>query len=162
MPTLRRRIHLGLGWLTALLTLVTGIPHFNCHCDNVRVKPFCLDWFVPAVCCREAPKEPAEPEADRPVCCSCCHPDPRDPASDPPEGAGIGSRGCQKEWAGAEAAILPPAETGKAGLNPGLCWTVPASSSVSFSPEAGPSRLSEWSHAPPPTNLVVVLQHYLV
>lgn len=43
-----------LVWLTAIMTLIAGLPHVDCHCPNGRVKPFCLGFVsgCSSCCCR--------------------------------------------------------------------------------------------------------------
>ena len=47
-----------LAALTAMMTLVAGVPHFDCLCPNGRVKQLCLTWTT----------------AKNPCCCggACC------------------------------------------------------------------------------------------
>lgn len=42
MRTIGRTALTGLVWLTAAMTLVAGLPHFDCRCPSGQVKPFCL------------------------------------------------------------------------------------------------------------------------
>ena len=69
--------------LTALMTLVTGLPHFRCQCPNGSVKPFCFGYgcSASACCCGGAcPASPADVRHGRApapgrnrraACCAC-------------------------------------------------------------------------------------------
>lgn len=41
----------GLVCLAAILTLIAGAPHFECHCPSGQVKPICFGAAAPSRCC---------------------------------------------------------------------------------------------------------------
>jgi hypothetical protein len=41
----------GLTCLAAILTLIAGAPHFECHCPGGQVKPICFGTAAPSHCC---------------------------------------------------------------------------------------------------------------
>src|SRR5260370_3243049 len=42
MGSFGRKAWIGQAWLTAVMTLLTAVPHFDCRCPDGQFKPFCL------------------------------------------------------------------------------------------------------------------------
>jgi hypothetical protein len=88
-------------WVTAAMTLVAGVPHFDCRCPDGSVKPFglgALSRLAGCCCARTNSKpHPARPAARPAPSCRacCCHQAP--PAADEPESdTGWQRPGCTK------------------------------------------------------------------
>jgi hypothetical protein len=168
MPTFRRLLLVAHVWLTAFLTLFAGLPHVSCRCPNGHVKPFCLSFLTGAAgcCCASAccpaPRQESGSNPGGPAKKSCCchAPQHSDPAGVP---ARLEGQGCRKTLAettpaapGTETSILKSSAAGSFLLAPAV--HLPALSAA-----AGPERLSWQSYRlPPPTDLVVTLQHFLI
>lgn len=67
---------IGVAGLTAVMTLITGMPRIDCICPNGDVKHFCMGSATGSSCCCEGSccgnsTAPASP-SPRPVKKSCC------------------------------------------------------------------------------------------
>ncbi len=155
-------------WLTAVMTLVAGLPHFDCWCPNGQLKPFCLGHPAAASgcccgggCCRRAGDTPPGRRAKERSCCGRRHrPGGRNTLTARAE---VRHPGCSKALARSEvctpprvkaaveqdrtvAALLPPALDGASSLVP-----------------RADARASWQVHLlAPPTDLVTLLQHLLI
>ncbi len=166
--------------VTAIMTLIAGLPHFHCRCPNGQVKPFCLDSLINfsshcccqgACCSAQAPprgKPPQSPDASSALSPKhsrcCCATSDAEPAPGPRTCVQASIPGCQKTLIHAQDAktsrgIQAPARD--LTVNPLValpllsCWqpAIP-------SPNLG--RVAESHGLPPPTDLVTVLQHFLI
>src|SRR5262249_20190234 len=110
------------AWLTAVLMLTTGIPHFDCRCPNGQVKRFCLGFVsgTSPCCCSGSCCSPVQ---DGKCCCqtrctprakqtSCCVQHQARRAQGQPPGAGYSTQpsGCVKTLIAAEHRSLTPAK----------------------------------------------------
>jgi hypothetical protein len=164
-------------WLTAAMTLVAGLPHFQCLCPNGRVKALCLSLAPKpsgcccgGACCSSAQSsagsccahnaKAAEPQAEA----SCCGQPKRQPTEKLP-GAGFhaAGTGCVKTPVRAEPRALPKGDT-----EPGQLLipdaSLPGHTPVTHALPATAHASTFWhghSLAPPP-DLVIVLQHFLI
>jgi hypothetical protein len=164
----------GFAWLTAIMTLVAGLPHFQCQCPNGAVKPFCFGIFCSSsgCCCRDAcssgskecrPTQKAIPDkkGKAPCCCGRAGRQPtRAPAGAKPE---VQTRGCAKSLA--QQQNLAPAGAAKAVHDQGAAEPLfPAA--LTFAQVDSAPRGADCGRihltAPPPFNLVVVLQRFLI
>jgi hypothetical protein len=102
-------------WTTAVLTLVAGLPHFECRCPDGTVKPFGLGLLSRAAgcCCGKADSAPAvEEQASaapaRPTCPLCRH--HNEPAASRDSGCHLGHPGCTKTFVQAVSMVSPSAK----------------------------------------------------
>src|SRR5579871_366955 len=126
MDFVRKTRQVGPVWLTALMTLVAGIPHFHCRCPDGHLKSFCLGapskptgCCCGSSCCSGSPgggccgcQAHAAPQpgtlVKRPGCCAQSHGQPTSKAPD--NRCRIESAGCQKTPAPAQVVIVTPAK----------------------------------------------------
>jgi hypothetical protein len=163
----------GFAWLTAITTLVAGLPHFQCQCPNGSIKPFCFGVYCSSsgCCCGDVcsggPKDsPCNAKAaparkGRPACCgghSGGRPAPQD--SGPPQ---LEGKGCQKSLA--QQQQLAPSSVTKIAYDRGVAHAAYLASPA-FTPldsartgtDVGGLHLA----APPPPDLVIVLQRFVI
>ena len=173
MGAIGRTTRAGFGWLTAIMTLVASLPHFECQCPNGSIKPFCFGVFCSSsgCCCGDvcsgAPKGsrcdagPAPARKGRPACC-CGHsggrPAPQD--SGPPR---LEGKGCQKTLAQQQqlAASAPTKVVHDRGVAHAALLAPTALGPVG-SAHTGAERNGLHLAAPPPPDLVIVLQRFLI
>ena len=166
------------GWATAVMTLLAGLPHFECRCPDGHVKPFWLGLAsgVSSCCCG----------------CSCCSSSTKPRCCCRPSGvlsSGHSEKGCCRcrHQVGQPAKPLP--DDGWVAQHPGCVKTLVAwkwsaltahkkfrlddPSGVNNPPSAstlvhpGQSARHEWIswlvHSPaPPADLVTLLQRLLI
>jgi hypothetical protein len=170
-------VQAGFIWLTALTTLFTNLPHFDCICPNGDHKPFCVSGlFTSPDCCRgsccssstaqksrlQAQETPPSAHTQK---CSCCR-----NGSSPIEhdGTGPGSRlvgnCCRKTLVQNEFAPLgmektTPTPDGTSAF-PQILHSTPLISCVVS--EADEVFFSPQNTQPPPIDLVIALQHILI
>src|SRR5438874_13612654 len=114
MACFARIAWVGHIWLTALMTLVAGMPHFACRCPDGPVKPFCLGptsgtsgcccsgtsgLSRQGTCCRytQSPRG-----ADQLQARSCCQHQARQSNGSPGKQPEVGSRGCTRTLTASE------------------------------------------------------------
>lgn len=175
-----RAVQTGAIWLTAIMTLVAGTPHFDCRCPNGNVKPFCLalptgktGCCCDGSCCaalpgddgeRLAPCDSPSTTAAKETCC-CCKPHQANAKGESgAKDARLGKAGCQKTLAQTVVAVSESF----------VKDSVQALAAHLVAPALAPVRgqdgfgsceyLTDYpSHRrPPPTDLVTVLQHFLI
>src|SRR5438132_246346 len=121
MATFGRIAWIGHIWLTALATLVAGIPHFACRCPDGHVKPICIGTLFATsgcccggtccsssergACCRRAPGRMA---AEQLHAKSCCQHQVRQTNGEPAKQREVGPRGCTRTVAPAEVLTRSP------------------------------------------------------
>jgi hypothetical protein len=169
MSLLRGIVQIGPVWLTAVMTLIAGLPHCQCRCPDGSLKLFCLRSPLQdtACCCGGAccsvlapagrgaavPAKPAK-------CCGHCQLAAKTPAP----GGQVKGTCCQKTVALGQPVILVTAKR-MAGEDPtaGLLAPTPDSLLPLVAPPGGSCRLT-WDNyrLPPPTDLVIALQHFLI
>jgi len=162
-------------WVTAIMTLIAGTPHFVCRCPNGNVKPFC--FAVPigttGCCCGGA-------------CCSsggsscCCAKNGSTIGSTDERGGACGeksrdvvntadvslqasSKTCTKTVAQLQDQTASSARTtSDQDCAPGAFLHTQLQSVSMFSAEV-PYRIG-WhlQLVPPPTDLVITFQHFLI
>jgi len=161
------------------MMLVAGVPHFDCRCPNGHVKPYCLalrsgktGCCCDGSCCPTSSRDgekavsahtsPSATTAKK-TCC-CCKDHREGTGSESRTGTGFEKAGCQKTLA--EAAVAVP--------GPSVNESVQDLTAHLFIPTSEPA-LSHYGFAacdcllanhyhwpPPPTDLVTVLQHFLI
>lgn len=172
-----RVVQAGFVWLAAVTTLVAGLPHFDCVCPNGTHKPFCLGVSSPRTgcccggsccssssggkCCCQAQDSSADAQANQSSCCES----QRKPSSETPsKGIRVNNSCCQKTAVAAEfIGFSPTNESAKQSMTAGFSALLPQLSFALTEPMAGSSSFP-WScyGLPPPTDLVITLQHFLI
>jgi hypothetical protein len=166
------------AWLMAAGVLLAGIPHFHCRCPNGEEKPMCLGLASKATgcccggsccssaersgcpCCQGGDSGSVEAQANSPCC--------RDQSQATSEQAFSGSRlernGCARTPVQTEAFGITHIKT-VADPDPtrGPFQAVPSPVFLSSSSWAAQSPSSWQTYAlPPPTDLIVVLEHFII
>jgi hypothetical protein len=176
MRLLRHYLRGALVWMTAVSVLLAGIPRYQCLCPDGSLKLFCLGWApgkdgcCSGACCpapgrqggdRAARKTPAKPA--KKACC-CCH-DQRSPDD---QGADtqprLASSGCQKTVVPADFVAAPAAHrVAPERFVVAPCLPAPHQPLAPLFPNAG-RRPFAWAgdRAPPPTDLIITLQHFVI
>jgi hypothetical protein len=155
---------IGLTYLTAIMTLFAGLPHFECRCPNGHTKLFCLGSASPdkaSSCCRDHDATSGGPAKQRP-CCGHGNGGPR--AQAPLGRAHLQAAGCLKVLVHAEDIAISSGKT-----MPREITVVPGDLAFSLPPTllalrmeaqrqiAGPFHLLS-----PPIDLAVRLQRLLI
>jgi hypothetical protein len=174
MNALGKTTWAGFGWLTAVMTLVAGLPHFQCQCPNGAIKPFCFGVFCSssACCCGNGssggPKDsrrnarPVAGRKGRPACC-CGRTNslakPKDSGGPPC----VDGKGCQKSLT-QQQQFAPTTPTkivhDPGAADPALCTSAALALLASA---RTPDEVSRLHFAdPPPPDLVIVLQRFLI
>jgi hypothetical protein len=174
MNVIGKTARAGFAWLTAITMLVAGLPHFQCQCPNGAIKPFCfvVVYSSSGCCCSDAcsgaPKdsrcnpEAASSRTGRPACC-CAHSRGRRTPQDSGGAPRLEGKGCQKTLA-QQQQFAPAAAT--KSVNERCVAHAVCVASVAVTPcgPAGAMTNLGGLHlaAPPPPDLVVVLQRFLI
>jgi hypothetical protein len=162
----------GFVWLTALLTLVAGSPHVQCRCPNGRIKPFCLGFLFQGgatggCCAADAPSSwssccagphAARTEKDIPSCCSCCSSAEERAESE----TCVHAAGCTRTLTGPVEFVAASGDAGGALALLGVAFLSPAAFAPIPSEDQGLPSWQGHSLAPPPTDLVTVLQRLTI
>lgn len=175
MRTIHRLLQATLVWLTAATTLAASVPHFDCVCPNGHRKQFCLGMSSsgggcccggsccsssgPGKCCSARDVLPKATD-EQSSCCKSHRPSRPNPASTHVEKSSC----CTKTLAPGELLSAPEL---KRLLDQNVMeeFSVPLSMTASVSPLAMSSgRPFCWRRhvLPPPTDLVISLQHFLI
>src|SRR5438552_5070598 len=109
MRSFGRKAWIGQAWLTAVMTLVTAVPHFDCRCPDGHVKPFCLSISRAASGCCCGGTCCSSTEGGRSCCrarsrvapeqmqtASCCQHQGRQTNGSPGKQQEVGPRGCTR------------------------------------------------------------------
>ena len=162
----------GFAWLTAIMTLVTSLPHFRCQCPNGSIKPFCFGVFCSSTgcCCGDAcsgatrgPGCNAKPAAAgiwRAACC-CGHTGNR-PTRNSGDPAQVQAPGCQKTLAQQHLAPAAPTKVVHDGAAVDSFLPALAAWPRLDSAHTRAAKKGLHSAAPPPSDLVIVLQRFLI
>lgn len=158
--------------MTALITLVTSLPHFDCHCPSGQVKRFCLRLTSRTCCCEGSccsseqarrvspiPSASFSRDDDSPCCCNKAEGSEDKAGTD---NHTIGCAGCTKTLAKQPllmAGEVPTANEKTPVAEPlplrhlfaGLL-TVFVLQGTAFQPGT----------SPPPPDLVILLCHFLI
>jgi hypothetical protein len=162
----------GFVWLTAITTLVAGLPHFQCQCPDGSIKPSCIGVFCSSsgcccgdVCCgaKDSSLNAGAVRAGkgRPACCAHRFSQPTpDPSDRTPR---VEGRGCTNSLA--QQQQLSPSAQPKVVDDRSVAHrafltrtAVAPLGSSRHGTDAGGLHLA----APPPPDLVVVLQRFLI
>lgn len=167
MRLFRQALQAGLVWLTAITTLIAGVPHFDCICPNGQQKQFCAGPSGDHCCCGDTCCSSASgccqvpaslpDQQEKPRCCSeSQHLGKADLRAD---GKQLSSSGCTRTLAQGELAIT------SAKVNAERSVSVAVFAGAPVWPEQLPTARHfslEAHQLPPPTDLVVSLQHFLI
>ena len=174
MATLAKTARAAHILLTALLTLLAGSPRVQCRCPDGTLKPFCLSFLFRtsalACCCAE------ESPASRGRCCgaslaaptgaaecACCAHRGRPRTDETPDGAAIGGPSCVKTLVGSDNLAPTPSETcALTDLVWGDALSPPEPTALTSISDHALIRGQSHFLAPPPTDLVTVLQRFLI
>jgi hypothetical protein len=169
-----RTIWAGFSWLTAVMTLVTGLPHFQCQCPNGSIKPICFGVFCSSTgcCCNNVcPGGPkgfcrngrgGTPTKGRVACCY------RHTSSPSATGSSSGTpavqnTGCQKSLV-QQQHFVKSASTKATLIRSAFDSILATFTSFSGLDPAHTLVAKQGLHsaAAPPTDLVIVLQRFLI
>lgn len=162
MGTLSKLVRGCLLWAAVLMTPVAGTARVDCLCPDGHVKLFCLAVFAPSsACCGRdccgTPRFAGQHGKET----SCCGHGGRQRGA--PGGGRIAGAPCKKVLAEAKLLAAPPAS---ASVQDQVAAATPALAPPAVSPADPGSPLSvlSWHHRglPPPTDLVIRLQHFVI
>lgn len=177
MASLSHAVQTGAIWLTAIMTLFAGTPHLVCHCPTGRIKPFCLTLSSGKTGCCDGSCCSASQEGDdkglaahasvpaagiKKNCC-CCK-DHQEIAKDESRpDAKLGNERCQRTFVeGIVAVPAPSVETPVRDLTAHLFILAPETTMAQAGFGACDCLFANHCHWPPPTDLVTVLQRFLI
>jgi hypothetical protein len=169
MKYVRNTLWVGQVWLTAVMTVVAGMPHVACLCPNGNLKPFCLASTCGAAgcccggaCCTGGSPEGLSPELAPEVSCCCCA-DAEPQCSQASDGSRqIGNAGCTKTLAQSRVLAVRPQKVNLTEATPQEPFQ-PVDFAPVDQPDSTPAhRSSRPLQVPPPTDRVILLQHFLV
>jgi hypothetical protein len=156
-------------WLTAVMTLIAGLPHFDCRCPDGRLKRYCLSLFFKNGCCcngacclvpRKTP--PALGKKAEKACCPCCNARRPLPGDAPPRWGNVRTAGCQKSLIEAAPATPSGREAAAPQVAAHPLLTVPPPGFAHGADGTGDDLRADWHHRRPPPDRIIILQHFLV
>jgi hypothetical protein len=150
-----------LVWSAALMTPIAGTPRIDCLCADGHVRLFCLSVFSPPTACctghTNTQDSPGSPTRGAGCCGHGRHPG-KAPADVPSAGTG-----CKKTLAEAKVQSVPPAKVVVQDPTDAQAPALAPVAAPAALPGNRPCLLSWHSHGPPPpTDLVIVLQHFVI
>ncbi len=177
MHYLRQAALIGQVCVTAIMTLIAGLPHFDCVCPSGQHKPLCLGITAPRggcccggaccssssgqKCCGGASQETPPAAQSQARCCRQRQPRARGDRPTP----GLDATGCRKKTVTGESIIAVAPTQSSAKQTPADSFSVPVAqlAIIASAPMTGNSPLSWHEYElPPPTDLVIVLLHFLI
>ena len=170
MGILSQVARVGHVWLTAIATLVAGIPMVDCRCTNGSVRSFFagLSSKAAGCCCDESERSSPQSTAafvakSGPEGRSCCHGKGRQQAGTSAPGSHLKDTGCTKTLTDPVVFTDSHAKQSVAkDLTAHTAFSVQGWS-VKGQPEQDPIYFACHQHClPPPTDLVITLQHFLI
>jgi hypothetical protein len=172
MRALRRKLLFARPWLMATALLFASTPHFRCVCPDGRVKPFCLAVPTgPTGCCCGGSCCSSK-QGGHCCCCQtggtgkegagcCARHQARRGGPSCPQGR-IQGTCCSKTPGDGLLAVEPGRPNGPEGPAGASTFLPPAVSVAAPAPFID-HQLSWQNHdLPPPTDLVIALQHILI
>ncbi len=164
----------GPVWLTAIMTLVAGLPHFDCRCPDGNLKPRCLGFTSKSSgcccggkccslagndCCCGRKGDPSRPKAGGGVLCQ----EDQQTGSSRDARQQVQSNGCIRTVAGVEffTRSQPKVSVGEYST---LSSALPLQAIYNFSSPTTNhgGKFREIHLLSPPTDLVVLLLHLLI
>jgi hypothetical protein len=168
---------IGHIWLTALMTLVAGMPHFACRCPDGNVKPVCMGTlsaksgcccsgtccssFEGDTCCCGAQSRIAADQVQTGFQC-CQHQDrqTKESRGNRPE---VGHNSCTKTLAPSVLLTVSHGKTTIAKpLTDGALLPAQAVTVLSLTTMVGARSAWQAHQIAPPTDLVTALQRFLI
>lgn len=177
MKFAHRTVQAVFVWSTAVTTLFANAPHFDCVCPNGDHKPFCfVGLFTPVAgcccgsgsCCSSSPSEngcqtergsPTDHVGKRP----CCYKNTATNHDTNKSGSDVTGRCCQKTFVTGNFAVVPVHKTTvKQDSSNVFAIVLLQDALVSYVPTGDDFFFSRPNSQPPPTDLVISLQHFLI
>ena len=172
-----RAIQTGAIWLTAIMTLLAATPHFICHCPNGRTKLLCLTFSSEKTGCCDGSCCSASQEGDdkglaahaslpaagiKKNCC-CCKDHQENSKDESRTDAKLGNERCQRAFVeGIVAVAAPSVETPVKDLTAHLFVLAPETTMAQEGFGTCDCLFANHCHWPPPTDLITVLQRFLI
>ena len=173
-----RAVQTGAVWLTAIMTLIAGTPHFVCQCPNGRIKPFGLTLHFQknggccdGSCCSSSRDDDEKgfaahaslfATASQKSCC-CCKDHQENATNESPTDAKLEKERCQRTFV--EGIVALPVPTVKAPVQDLTAHLFILASETSMAQEgfgACDRLFANHCHWPPPTDLITLLQRFLI
>jgi len=168
MQRLRKVMTAGFVWVTALSTLIAGTPHFDCRCPNGDRKLFCLGFSLTGPgccgeqCCAAVVEEKSTPSADEfETACPLCSQKHAQPAGPSRDHSNVSSTGCHRTWQQAASALVRTACDSADAVLAVAFVAVPAKM-CAVEPTNQIFQIELAHHGPPPTDLIIALQHLTI
>lgn len=163
MYTVRRFSLTLLVWLTAAMTLVAGVPRFTCQCPDGRVKPDRFGSSDQKTDCRCGGNCCGKSSGKQAVTTTCCRQRTTDKAVKPRNTESVFSGGCCIKPTGQPSPATLSASSGTHIAKGAASVLLPNSDWLSSQHLfAAQCRQPQDHKRPPPTDLVIALQHYLI
>lgn len=155
--------------VTAITTLVAGVPHFVCRCPNGTIKPFCLgcETKQPHSCCDV---EVCSTKHESASCCeyceqnelqsNCCNNATR-PVAGSRKSAELSAGGCKRTLAEQKSATLTRAWLNDDRYDSAVAWSFDPKPTITQVRLAVHVRLLPHER-PPPTWLDTANRHLLI
>jgi len=170
MRYVRKTLWVGQVWLTTVMTFVAGIPHVACLCPNGNFKPFCLASTCGGTgcccggrCCTAGSQDSLSTESTREVSCCCCQDAEPQRSETSDSSQHLGDAACTKMLAQSNVLAVRSEEVrGKEVPSAGPILLL--ETALAWEPQTmAPGRPSPLLHGPPlPTDLVILLQHFVI
>jgi hypothetical protein len=168
----RRIAWIGQAWLTAAMTLVAAVPHFDCRCPDGHFKPFCLSIASDAsgcccggtccsptkegTCCRG--HHPQGSSGQTPLT-SCCN--PRDSKTSSSPDHVVSHNCCTKNLAPSQIVTVSIGKTAQEATF--LASVSPQPTPILSLPRMAVGRPGWEGHLlPPPTDLPTLLHRLII
>jgi hypothetical protein len=169
MSSSGRKVRAVSVWLTALMTLVSSFPHFDCRCPSGRLKRFCLSLTSSACCCGGSCCSPTQADRHlrvspssarlRPCCCDKSQGPRGKPSTADPA---VGNASCVKDLIEPPPLTIGEARSGT-DREPDAESLLPGPASGGFVIACTlPAHLGHSRDSPPPMDLVTLLRHLLI
>jgi hypothetical protein len=151
----------GLVWLTAAMTLVAGLPRFQCQCPDGTTRPLCPDRASASdpCCCGGACCSQVATSA-RKAAHSCCR---AAPSRSQPDGQRFQSAGCSKSLVLSEKAPTVSEKRVQTAALVSLLPAAPACGLIAAAPPAAPAAAAWQTHlSAPPVDRVITLLRLVI
>jgi hypothetical protein len=160
-------------WVTAASTLFAGSPHFICRCPNGNIKPFCLGFKCSGLgvgsdkgcCCGSCSdncscKTPSAP-AVRKGC--CCHHKKQADESEPAPSRQVSNPCCTKVVTSSTLNVASQRNLQRFAEVVSELVPPPVAAKL-VSTADGNTRDAGWhgQEWPPPVDLIITLQHFVI
>lgn len=166
MPLIRHIVVTGQVWLTAVMTLVAGLPHFQCACPDGSTKPVCVEVAsaAPGCCCDGAccgNHAAPGPQSQTIKAKSCCgHATGASAKSD--RRHSMHGSGCSRSLAAFDQIAVAPEERTCADAGPALQVAALSDSAPALAPAVHTPTSWQTHLAAPPTDRVVTFLRLVI